>query len=122
MAPNAVNTSETFVAYATSFGSRIKLYSSSNQQDGYEYARRVLGISIAGVECFRAKKKPDAESRRMMLVQQSGWMVFGLDVQSVSALERQPSTETQCSCRYGGERVRIPNRPFPVSWVSFCHR
>ena len=98
MAPNAVNTSETFVAYATSYGSRIALDSSSYQQDGYEYASRLT------------------------LVQQSGWIVFGLDVESVSALDRQPSTETQCSCRYGGERVRIPNRPLPVSWVSFCHR
>ena len=58
MAPNAVNTSETFVAYATSFGSRIALDSSSYQQEGNEYASRFLGISIAGVECFRAKKNP----------------------------------------------------------------
>ena len=36
IAPNAVNNSETFVAYTTSFGSQISLDSSSYQQDGNE--------------------------------------------------------------------------------------
>ena len=71
IAPSAVITSDTFVAYATSFGSRVALDSSSYRQDGNEYASRFLGIRIAYIDCSRAKK-PGEKTLRVMLVGQLG--------------------------------------------------
>ena len=51
----------------------------------------LLGTRIAGIDCSRAEKPDDL-----------GWMVYSLDVQSVSAVKRQPCTETQYFVFMGG--------------------
>ena len=55
----------------------------------------LLGTRIAVIDCSRAEKPDDL-----------GWMVYSLDVQSVSAVKRQPCTETQCFV-FMGVRLRV---------------